>query len=186
METRLRSLSGKSRAGAGFNITGTSARAAQFGGGQDGFDRRFELHQYNAGADNCLLRFRRFRREKRAIGAASHGDGILAVFGHEDKGHARRRSFIASHILNIDAILQEARNGFLAEYICPTWATKVMSPPARAAATAWLAPFASRRHGKLAPNDGFAGLRDAVDLDDHIGVRTAHNKNFGLLVMELK
>ena len=54
---------------------------------------------------------------------------------------------------------------------------KLTRPPARAAATAWLAPLPPGGGHELSAQDGLAGPRDAVELDDHVGVGTADDDN---------
>ena len=39
--------------------------------------------------------------------------------------------------------------------------------------------FAPRSTGKLAAQYGFARLRNAVELDDHVGIRAADDEDFG-------
>ena len=62
----------------------------------------------------------------------------------------------------------------------PTRATKVTSPPARAAADRLVGAFAAGGGDELAAQDGFARPRNAVELDDHVGVGTADDEDAGL------
>ena len=59
----------------------------------------------------------------------------------------------------------------------PTRATKVTAPPARAAATAWLAPLPPAAAGKLPAEDGFTRPGMRSNSDDHVGVRTADDND---------
>ena len=82
-------------------------------------------------------------------------------------------------MIHTDAVALEAGDGLVAKHIL-TDAGDQCDVAARASrANGLVGAFATGSGDELAAEDGFARPRDAVELDDHVGVRTADDYNRG-------
>jgi len=88
-------------------------------------------------------------------------------------------------MLHVDPVGNEAAIALSPNMSCPTRAMR--SPRRRRGRRpqpGWL--LAASSHGKLAPEDRLARLGDALDFDDHVGVRAADDEDEGLVIKEME
>ena len=82
-------------------------------------------------------------------------------------------------VLDVNAVGHQPRHSLLAEHVLAHAADEGDASAGPSRPDRLIGPFAAGGGEELAAENGFARPRDAVQLDDHVGVRTADDEDFG-------
>ena len=118
IETSRSSSSGKGRAGAGLRITRTPALAAISAAACTVGKRRLELHhQHGWPRRSACLRLLHVGRREPAVGAARPRRCCSRRPWPRRSAPRRRGRLVADDVLDVDAVLDEAGHGLVAEHV---------------------------------------------------------------------
>src|SRR5208282_5072918 len=81
------------------------------------------------------------------------------------------------HILNVNAVGDKAGDRLVSEHVLADTGNESNGAAGTGGADGLVGPLAACRTGKFTAEDGFPRLGDALDFDDHVGVRTADDED---------
>ena len=139
--------------------------------------RCFKLHHEHTGGSDCLPCFSHVGRTKAAVCSGSYGNAVLTIVGDENQRYAGGTCLVAKDMIDANAVLLKSGQGLVAEHIAPHPGHEGHIAAGPRGRDRLVGPLSAGRHHELAAQDRLTGPRNPVQLDDHIGIRTADDNN---------
>ena len=161
-------------------MTGTPLPDGQRGRGQDRVEGDLERQEDGPCRGDRRPGLAHVGRRQGRVGARSDGDAVLAVGRDEDQSGPGGPDRVADHEFRADPIGRPARRGPLGKDVPPDPGDQGHVASRSCGADGLIGPLAAGGHEELAAQHGLARPGDAIQPDDHVGVRAADDDELRL------